>query len=93
MSAVIALVAISGFMSLMFPTIFGQAVAGLGADTKVGGSGLIMAILGGAVLTALQGIVSDATGSIHLSFIIPLLCFIVVLAYGIRSEKYVRQSL
>jgi FHS family L-fucose permease-like MFS transporter len=88
MSAVIALVAISAFMSLMFPTIFGQAVTGLGADTKVGGSGLIMAILGGAVLTALQGIVSDATNSIHYSFAIPLLCFIVILLYSINTRKY-----
>jgi len=86
--AVIALVAISAFMSLMFPTIFGQAVRGLGSDTKVGGSGLIMAILGGAVMTAIQGLVSDATGNIHYSYIIPLICFIVIFAYGIRSNKF-----
>ena len=87
MPAVIALVAISAFMSLMFPTIFGQAVRGLGTDTKVGGSGLIMAILGGAVLTAIQGIVSDSTGDIHYSYLVPLLCFAVILIYGINSEK------
>ena len=87
MPAVIALVAISAFMSLMFPTIFGQAVRGLGADTKVAGSGLIMAILGGAILTAVQGIVSDSTGDIHYSYLIPLLCFAVILIYGINSEK------
>jgi len=86
--AVIALVAISGFMSLMFPTIFGQAVRGLGADTKIAGSGLIMAILGGAVLTALQGIISDTTANIHYSYAIPLICFIVIFVYGIRSDKY-----
>lgn len=88
MSAVIALVAISGFMSLMFPTIFGQAVAGLGADTKVGGSGLIMAILGGAVLTALQGIVSDASSNIHYSYIVPLVCFVIIFFYGLSANKY-----
>ncbi len=46
MTGVIALVLISAFMSLMFPTIFGLAVRGLGSDTKIAGSGLIMAILG-----------------------------------------------
>ncbi len=80
--AVIALVAISACMSLMFPTIFGLASVGLGQDTKIGGSGLIMAILGGAVLTALQGLVSDATGSIHLAFFVPLVCFGIVAYYG-----------
>jgi FHS family L-fucose permease-like MFS transporter len=88
MSAVIALVAISAFMSLMFPTIFGQAVQGLGIHTKIGGSGLIMAILGGAVLTAIQGLVSDYTGDIHYSYAIPFICFIVIFVYGLRSDKY-----
>lgn len=88
LAAVIALLAISAFMSLMFPTIFGQAVRGLGSDTKIGGSGLIMAILGGAVLTAIQGLVSDYTGNIHYSYAVPFVCFIVIFAYGIRSDKY-----
>ena len=75
-------------MSLMFPTIFGQAVTGLKEDTKVGGSGLIMAILGGAVLTAIQGLVSDATGDIHYSYVIPLVCFAIIFLYGISTNKY-----
>ncbi len=79
---VYALVGISGCMSLMFPTIFGLAVRGLGEDTKIGGSGLIMAILGGAVLTAIQGQVSDLSGSIHLAYFVPLVCFIVIAYYG-----------
>ena len=83
--AVLALVSISGFMSLMFPTIFGIAVEGLGEDTKIGGSGLIMAILGGALITMAQGKVSDSSGSIQLSYIIPLICFAVILFYGIIS--------
>lgn len=82
MVGVIALVAISGFMSLMFPTIYGLAVRGLGDDTKIGGSGLIMAILGGAVLTAIQGQVSDATGNINLAYFVPLACFVLVGIYG-----------
>lgn len=87
MVGVIALVAISSFMSLMFPTIFGQAVIGLGDDTKIGGSGLIMAILGGAVVTFLQGRVSDMTGSINYSYIIPAICFGVITYYAIASRK------
>jgi FHS family L-fucose permease-like MFS transporter len=87
MAGVIALVAISGCMSLMFPTIYGLAVTGLGQDTKIGGSGLIMAILGGAVLTAIQGQVSDATGDIHLAFWVPLGCFLVVAFYGMLARK------
>lgn len=86
---VIALISISGFMSLMFPTIFGLAVQGLGNDTKIGGSGLIMAILGGAVLTAIQGKVSDIAGDIHYSFIVPLLCFVIILIFGFRSQKFI----
>lgn len=80
---VIALVGISGCMSLMFPTIFGLAVRGLGEDAKIGGSGLIMAIAGGAAFPAVQGLISDATGSIHLAFGIPLLCFVVTALYGL----------
>lgn len=79
---VYALVGISGCMSLMFPTIFGLSVRGLGDDTKIGGSGLIMAILGGALLTALQGQVSDLTGSINLAYFVPLFCFLVITYFG-----------
>ncbi len=87
---VYSLVGISGCMSLMFPTIFGLAVKGLGDDTKVGGSGLIMAILGGAVLTAVQGKVSDFTGSSNLAYLVPLICFVVILYYStfISSSSY-----
>lgn len=80
---VYSLVLISACMSLMFPTIFGLAVKDLNEDTKIGSSGLIMAILGGAVLTAVQGLVSDLTGSINTSYIIPLISFLVILYYGL----------
>ena len=79
---VISLVGISGCMSLMFPTIYGLGIRGLGKDTKIGGSGLIMAILGGAVLTAVQGQVSDSTGSINFAYIVPLICFLVIVFYS-----------
>lgn len=86
-TAVYALVAISACMSLMFPTIYGLGLRGLGQDTKIGGSGLIMAILGGAVLTGLQGKVSDLTGSIHYAFFVPLFCFAVVAFYGFAARR------
>lgn len=89
---VYALVAVSGFMSLMFPTIYGMGIRNLGADTKIGGSGLIMAILGGAVLTSVQGYVSDMTQSIHLAFYVPFLCFVVVALYAIASDGPDRSS-
>jgi FHS family L-fucose permease-like MFS transporter len=84
---VYALVGISGCMSLMFPTIYGLAMRGLGKDTKIGGSGLIMAILGGAVLTAIQGQVSDYFESIHTAYWVPLLCFALVAFYGLVGSK------
>ncbi len=87
MTGTIALVAISGWMSLMFPTIYALAADGLGEDTKLGGSGLIMAILGGAVLTAIQGYISDSFSSIHLSFYVPLICFTVVLFFGATQYR------
>lgn len=87
MTGAIALVAISGWMSLMFPTIYALAADGLGEDTKLGGSGLIMAILGGAVLTAVQGYVSDFFGSVNVSFYVPMICFVVVLVFGMTQYK------
>jgi FHS family L-fucose permease-like MFS transporter len=85
---VYALIGISACMSLMFPTIYGLALHGLSDDdTKVGASGLIMAILGGAILTYVQGSVSDHYQNINLSYIVPLICFIVIAYYGMRGYK------
>ena len=78
----LALVGISACMSLMFPTIFGLGSRGLGEDTKIGGSGLIMAILGGAILTPLQGYIIDIS-TVRLSYSVPLVCFAVIAAYAI----------
>lgn len=88
---VIFLVAISFFMSLMFPTIYGTALAGVSAgehpdDMRLGGSGLVMAILGGAVLTPVQGLISDAWG-IYLSYLVPAVCFLVVLWYALYLTR------
>lgn len=87
MAGVISLTLISICMSLMFPTIYGKALEGVhGDDIKTGGAGLIMAILGGALLTAAQGAISDAYG-IDVAFIVPLVCFAVVGWFAIQSPK------
>ncbi|MGQ9620360.1 MAG: L-fucose:H+ symporter permease [Bacteroidales bacterium] len=79
---VYALMIISGCMSLMFPTIYGLGIQGLGDDTKIGGSGMIMAIAGAAFLTQIQGIVSDLSGSIIKAYWIPAIAFMVILYYA-----------
>ncbi len=77
-----ALMGISFCMSLMFPTIYGLGIKGLGDDTKVGGSGMVMAIAGAAVLTQIQGAVSDKAGSIKIAYWIPAIAFLIVGFYG-----------
>lgn len=82
--AIAALISISACMSLMFPTIYGIALDALSpADAKIGASGLIMAILGGALITPVQAYISDTSHSISLSFIVPLVCFIIILIYAL----------
>ncbi|MCE4564728.1 L-fucose:H+ symporter permease [Maribellus sp. CM-23] len=82
-AGVYALMGVSGCMSLMFPTIYGLGITGLGEDTKIGGAGMVMAIAGAAVLTQIQGIVSDQAGSIKLAYWVPAFAFLVVAFYGI----------
>lgn len=87
--AIAALVSISACMSLMFPTIYGIALDRVDpADAKIGASGLIMAILGGALITPVQALLSDATGSVTLSFAVPTVCFIVILIYAISVIRH-----
>ena len=74
-------VSISACLSVMFPTIYGTALDGLGDDTKFGAAGLVMAIVGGALMPMVQGATLDAAGA-PLSFIVPGLCFLVVAAYS-----------
>ncbi len=86
------LVGVSGCMSLMFPTIYGIALEGLGDDAKFGAAGLIMAILGGSVLPPVQASIIDLGSvggfpAVNLSFVLPLICFIVVAAYGFRTFR------
>ncbi len=81
-AGVYALMGISACMSLMFPTIYGLGVTGLGEDTKIGGSGMVMAIAGAAVLTQIQGIVSDEAGSIKLAYWVPSIAFLIIAYYS-----------
>ena len=85
-TGVYCLVCVSGCMSLMFPTIYGIALDGLGDDAKFGAAGLIMAILGGSVLPPLQAMFIDA-GMTNFSFILPFVCFLVVTIYGYRIAR------
>src|SRR6267154_4168285 len=77
----------SFFMSLMFPTIFALGLKGLGPNTKIGGSLLVMAIVGGAVLTPLMGLISVRTGSIALAYSIPLFAYIVIAFYSFFGSR------
>ena len=86
------LVAVSACMSLMFPTIYGIALEGMGEDAKFGAAGLIMAILGGSVLPPVQAMIIDCGTlmgwpAVNLSFILPLICFVVVMYYGWSTAK------
>ncbi|MDO4164161.1 MAG: L-fucose:H+ symporter permease [Bacteroides sp.] len=86
------LVAVSACMSLMFPTIYGIALQGLGDDAKFGAAGLIMAILGGSVLPPLQAYIIDmhtllGLPAVNVSFILPFICFVVIIIYGHRSYQ------
>ena len=84
------LVGVSACMSLMFPTIYGIALTGLGDDAKFGAAGLIMSILGGSVLPPLQASIIDCgelfgMPAVNVSFVLPFICFIVIAIYGQRT--------
>jgi FHS family L-fucose permease-like MFS transporter len=72
----------SFFMSLMFPTIFALGLKGLGPNTKLGGSLLVMAIVGGAVLTPIMGFISERTHSLAQAYSIPLLAYLIITVYS-----------
>jgi FHS family L-fucose permease-like MFS transporter len=93
-----SLVGISFAMSLMFPTIYGIALEGLGEDGKYGAAFLVMAIVGGAIMPTLQGVILDFGGpgyndilimgvsEVNFSFVLPLVCFVVVGVFGYRRK-------
>ena len=77
----------SFFMSVMFPTIFALGIDGLGNDTKIGGSLIVMAIVGGAVLTPLMGWISQETRRISLAYTVPLACYCVVGIFSVLWRR------
>jgi FHS family L-fucose permease-like MFS transporter len=95
------LIGISACMSLMFPTIYGIALDGLGEDAKLGSAGLIFAIVGGALMPFLQGSIIDLgdpntqlidlgmmqMDAVRVSFVLPLICFVVIAVYGFGTYK------
>ena len=89
-----SLLGISACMSLMFPTIYGIALKDMGDEASLASAGLVMAIVGGALMPPLQGALIDAgpiigdIPSIRTSFLLPLVCFVVVATYGFRSSRY-----
>jgi len=99
MTGLYSLVMVSFCMSLMFPTIYGIALHGLGDDAKPASAFLVMAIVGGAFMPVLQGLILDLGGEgysdtiimgvpeVNFSFILPLMCFLVVAVYGYRTFK------
>ncbi|RNI17231.1 L-fucose:H+ symporter permease [Flexivirga caeni] len=88
---VVCLVLVSGCLSLMFPTIYGVALKGLGPASKFGAAGLVMAIVGGAIVPMVQGILQDSIG-ISLSFFVPAVCFAVVALFAVYDLKAKPQS-
>ena len=89
----LCVVGISASLSLMFPTIYGVALEGLGDDTKFGAAGLVMAILGGALIPPLQGLVVDSAGDNHaIGFLVPAICLAVVAGYALFDLRTHRES-
>ncbi|MFV0553792.1 MAG: MFS transporter, partial [Mangrovibacterium sp.] len=91
------LVATSAFMSLMFPSIYGIALEDVGDDTALGAAGLVMAIVGGALMPPLQGLIIDAgtvgfLPAVNASFILPFICFMVITIYGYRAYQANRKT-
>ena len=77
----------SFFMSLMFPTIFALGLKGLGPNTKVGGSLLVMAIVGGAVLTPIMGLISEKAHSLALGYSVPLAAYVLITLYSFWGSQ------
>jgi FHS family L-fucose permease-like MFS transporter len=97
MAGLYCLIATSAFMSLMFPTIYGIALEGVGEDATLGAAGLVMAIVGGALMPPMQGAIIDLgtvgfLPAVNASFILPFVCFVVIACYGYRSLKFMKNE-
>ena len=98
MGGLYCLIATSAFMSLMFPTIYGIALEGIGEDATLGAAGLVMAIVGGALMPPIQGAIIDQGSvlgmpAVNFSFILPLISFIVIALFGYRAAYIHKRSL
>lgn len=92
MAGLYCLIATSAFMSLMFPTIYGISLEGLGDDAALGAAGLVMAIVGGALMPPIQGAIIDLGDvggfpAVNLSFILPFISFVVIATFGYKASK------
>ncbi|UZT99264.1 L-fucose:H+ symporter permease [Chryseobacterium fluminis] len=85
-STLYALVTLTFFMSIMFPTIFALGIDGAGSETKSASSLLIMSIVGGAIIPPLASKITDISGNIHFSYVVPLICFVIVLLFSLRFK-------
>jgi FHS family L-fucose permease-like MFS transporter len=85
--ALIAIVGIAFFMSIMFPTIFSLGIKNLGNDTEYGSSLIIMSIVGGAILPPVFATIADSTGNIQLGYAVPLICFAVIMYFGLYGYR------
>lgn len=87
MVPVYTVIGIAFFMSIMFPTIFSLGIKGLGSDTELGSSLIIMSIVGGALLPPILGLISDRTQNIQMGYIVPLVCFAFVFWFGWKGHE------
>lgn len=85
--AVTAFIGVEFFMSIMYPTIFALSIKGLGAETSMASSFLVMAIIGGAIFPPIMGRLSDMYHSIQTAYVIPLSCFFVVMFFGLYGHR------
>lgn len=86
-TALYAVVATPFFMSIMYPTIFALGIKGLGEETKIASSFLVMSIIGGAIAPLFMGLISDSTDSIQNAYVVPLICFLVVFYYAVKAYR------
>ncbi|HVU00026.1 MAG TPA: L-fucose:H+ symporter permease [Acidobacteriaceae bacterium] len=91
-TGMIALLLTSFFMSLMFPTIFAQGIRGLGETAKLGGSLIVMAIIGGAVLTPMMGLLSIKFGGLAAAYVVPALAYVFIAFYSFADMRLVKSD-